>query len=206
MSDTSQRILAAVVAASEIYAKELSQPAIKIWIATLGGLPIEAVEHAFAAHFKDPDAGRYMPKPADVIRRVRGISDDVALRAWTRYLEGLKDGWARALIFDDPVLHRVVGDMGGSLRRMTAFEEPQLRREFERRYIGYLERGEDFEYPRSLMGAAAESPREGSGIRFVGNEERARNVLAGIAPALPLLETHTATTKPLLAADATSHS
>ena len=65
-----------ILAIAEIYGKALSTPAIGIYWTALQGYPLAAVQRAIERHVHDPEAGRYFPKPADLIRHLPRRSED----------------------------------------------------------------------------------------------------------------------------------
>lgn len=65
-----------ILAIAEIYGKALSPAAIGIYWTALQGYPLAEVQRAIERHVHDPDAGRYFPKPADLIRHLQRRSED----------------------------------------------------------------------------------------------------------------------------------
>ena len=65
-----------ILAIAEIYGKALSTPAIGIYWTALQGYPLAEVQRAIEHHVHDPDAGRYFPKPADLIRHLQPRPED----------------------------------------------------------------------------------------------------------------------------------
>ena len=62
--------------------------------------------------------------------------------------------------FDDAALHAVVADMGGTSSLADSSEGIAfLKAEFAKRYLGYLARGETFEYPAVLTWRSAAGAR-----------------------------------------------
>lgn len=70
------RFAACLTAAAEVYGKAISSSAAEVWMAALSDLQIEVVETAMMRHMRDPERGQFMPKPADIIAQVRGVSSD----------------------------------------------------------------------------------------------------------------------------------
>jgi hypothetical protein len=77
----------ALTACAELYGKGVSEGAQLLWWEALDGFTIEQVEAAFKRAIRDPDGGQFMPKPADLIRQLRGAAADEALIAWGTVLE-----------------------------------------------------------------------------------------------------------------------
>jgi hypothetical protein len=120
-----------------LYGKTLHENLIDIYWQALKHLEFAEVHAALQAHVQNPDKGQFMPKPADVIEYLQGSSETQALQAWTQVVKALREvGAYRSVIFDDPLIHRVIRDMGGwiALGHSKTSELPFLAREFEKRY------------------------------------------------------------------------
>lgn len=87
-----QRLIQTLVGVYGFYDKELTEFAIRIWLDALAEFEVSEVEKAFDQHLKDPDCGRWLPKPADVIRQLRGDVEDEARMAWADVLEFVRGG------------------------------------------------------------------------------------------------------------------
>jgi hypothetical protein len=125
---------------------------------------IEDIESAIHRHLANPDTGQFLPKIADIVRMIDGSTQDSAARAWSVLEEGLQRvGTYRDIVFADPIIHRVVHDMGGwiSLGQKNVKEWPFVAKEFQERYRAYRGRGETPEYPKVLSGTVNGSNRSG---------------------------------------------
>lgn len=101
---------------------------------------LAAVKDALNRHCVNPDNGQFMPKPADVVKLLQGSSQDGALVAWAKVDRAVRQvGTYSTVVFDDPIIHRVVQDMGGwvALGDKREKEWPFVAKEFENRYRGY---------------------------------------------------------------------
>jgi len=65
-----------ILAIAEIYGKALSPAAIGIYWTALQGYPLAAVQRAFERHVQNSEAGRFFPKPADLIRQLQPRAGD----------------------------------------------------------------------------------------------------------------------------------
>lgn len=134
-------ILAAVY---DLYRAAFSDTVIAIWWAALERYPVEAVREALSRHVQNPDEGRFLPKPADVVRELQGTRSDASLAAWTRVADALRYvGPWMSVDFGDPVIHKVVEEIGGwiALGRATDADWPHVERRFRDRYRMYLSSG-----------------------------------------------------------------
>jgi len=144
-------------ATAELYGKPLSEAVIVMWWEALKGYDLPAVRVALSRHVQNPDTGQFMPKPADVIRMLGGTTQDTALAAWAKVDAAVRGvGTYESVVFDDPIIHAVIADMGGWVQLGTRGEKdwPFIAREFENRYRGYRTRGAIEHYPPVLTGLA----------------------------------------------------
>ena len=87
-----RRFNAAMTACAELYGRTLSEAALALWWKLLEPYDIELVERALHRALESPDGGQFMPKPADLIRQLRGHADDDALIAWGKVLQQAQRG------------------------------------------------------------------------------------------------------------------
>lgn len=168
------------------YGKSVSTFALDVWWTALKRYDLPAIVDAFNRHLANPDAGQFSPKPADIIRMLQGSTQDAALRAWVKVDQAVRRvGTYCDVVFDDPLIHRVVQDMGGWIALGTKAEDewPFVAKEFENRYRGFYSRSEHPQYPATLIGIATAHNNQ-KGYRsetpmLIGNEQLARQVLYG---------------------------
>ncbi len=165
------------------YDKDISPFSIQLWWGALKRFELAEVQRAMALHYQNPDQGKYAPRPGDIIRLLEGSSQDGAARAWSKVDSAVrKIGPYQDVVFDDPIIHAVIVDMGGwvGLGQVTEEEWPFRANEFQRRYQGYATRGGVSNYPAKLTGIAnAHNEAEGRTLEppvLVGNQPRARLV------------------------------
>jgi hypothetical protein len=170
----------------DAFGKTVSPFTLHLWFDVLKPYGLEAVTHAFRRHVSSPDAGMFPPKPADIIRMMGGTSGDGASRAWAKVDRAVRHvGTYRSVAFDDPLVHRVLSDMGGwILMGMKSDDEwPFVAREFEARYRGYAMRQERPDYPPVLNGIIdAENGPHGYAQEkpvLIGNRQLAIAVMSG---------------------------
>jgi len=154
-----------IQAVSEQYGKRLSDSVLALYWQGLQDFELIAVRDALGRHLRNTDTGQFMPKIADIIKMLQGSSLDSALNAWAKIDQALRQvGPYETVVFDDPLIHRVLHDMGGwmMLGQKTDDEWPFVAREFEQRYRGFKSRNERFEYPAKLIGVSeAHNSKEG---------------------------------------------
>lgn len=175
------------------YRQDLSDFALSVWWEAMRPFDFAAVKDALNRHAVNPDNGQFLPKPADVVKLLRGSTQDGALVAWAKVDRAMRSvGTYASVVFDDPIIHRVVADMGGWVLLGYAVEDewPFKAKEFENRYRGYRSRSE-FEYPRQLVGMEEhENARAGFAgqhrVVMIGDESECQRVLRGGTTA-PLL-------------------
>ncbi|GLR26528.1 DUF6475 domain-containing protein [Limnobacter litoralis] len=173
---------AMLCAVSEMYGKTVSEFANSLYWNALQNYELNSVRQAFDRHVKNPDTGQWMPKPADLIRMMQGSTQDSSMLAWSKVDKAVRVvGPYQTVTFDDPVIHRVISDMGGwvDICSKTDAEWPFVQREFENRYKGYATRGEIPEHLPSLAGIAdAENLKQGhqmQPVTLIGNRRRAES-------------------------------
>ncbi len=174
-----------ITATGELYRLNISPALLELYWSALKNFDITDIKQAFNAHALDPDAGQFMPKPADVVRALEGSKDTQAMRAWSKADRAIRSiGPWQSVVFDDPIIHAVIADMGGwiTLCNVSGDEYPFKANEFAKRYQGYVMRP-PMEYPRKLIGAAeAHNSINGRVIdppRILGDQQQARLVYEG---------------------------
>jgi len=170
----------------EQYNKKLSDGVIALYWQGLQDYELAAVRDALGRHLRNTDNGQFMPKIADIIRMLQGSSQDCAFSAWTKVDKAVRHvGPYESVVFDDPLIHRVLNDMGGWLVLCDKTDDdwPFIAKEFENRYRGFKSRNEKVEYPAKLIGIF-EKENSAKGLEFaqpllIGDATKAQQVLLG---------------------------
>lgn len=179
----------------EMYGKRASPELLEIYFGALKTYELIDVARAANQHALDPDAGQFMPKPADFVRHIDGSKATRAMRGWTTVDRAIREvGPYQSVVFDDPIIHVVLQDMGGWLSMCDTKTEEDLkfrRHEFEKRYQGYALQGGVREYPSRLIGLAeADCGRLNKPApppKLIGNPEAAKQVLLSGSTQAPRL-------------------
>ncbi len=146
--------------------------------------PLSGIEQAVKNFCSSPEAHRFFPKPGEIVAAMEGGSIGQALRAWSKVMHAIRRAGAyRSVVFDDPLIHAVILDMGGwqTLCAMLTRDEPFKAREFEKRYISYLSHP-PAGHLRQLIGisdavnSSAGYPPTAAPV-LIGDEEKALQVL-----------------------------
>lgn len=170
------------------YEKELAAGVIDIYWRGLEQFDLEAVRVAFDRHMANPDSGQWMPRVADLVKMLQGRTGDQAQAAWAKVDRAVRSspGVNATVAFDDPLIHRVLADIGGwaSLGDKQEKEWPFIAKEFENRYRSYRMRGETPEYPPSLIGTIqaqnqAAGKQGANDIYLIGDQRAAIAVIRG---------------------------
>jgi hypothetical protein len=171
---------------SAFYKQDFSEFAGGVWWEAMKPYDFAAVADALNRHCVNPDVGQFMPKPADVVRMLQGSTQDSALVAWAKVDRAIRTvGTYRSVVFDDPLIHRVLTEMGGwiEMGKKTEEEWPFLRNEFVNRYRGYRGRNQIPDYSPVLIGIAeAQNSKQGHAIEppmLLGDAKRAEKVMIG---------------------------
>lgn len=187
MTPMDKREFAALMAAlGDYYGRELSDAVIGMYWQGLERYEIAAVREALNRHMQNPDSGHFFPKIADIARMLGGTTQDAALVAWAKVDQAVRRvGTYADVVFDDPLIHRVLHDMGGwmALGTKTEDEWPFVAKEFENRYRGFRMRSEKPEYPPVLIGIAGAHNRKGGHSLqapiLIGDQVKAHAVMKG---------------------------
>lgn len=108
------RFASTLAAVYSLYRVEMSEAVLQMWWAALSGYEMDAVASALTSHTSNPDSGQFLPKPADVVKALGGTTKDAAIVAFAKVVDGVKSvgSWS-SVAFDDPIIHRVLEDLGG---------------------------------------------------------------------------------------------
>lgn len=179
-----KRFLTILTGVADYYKQELSPGVIALYWKGLEQFDIDAVEKALWDHTQNPDNGQFMPKIADLVRSMQGRTQDQAALAWAKVDSAVRRvGNYQDVVFDDPLIHRVVAEMGGWIWFGMQLEDewPFIAKRFENMYRGYRVRAEAPEYQPILTGiCSAQNQQRGFQNQppiLIGNEEKAKQVM-----------------------------
>lgn len=149
----------------EVYARApLSRDGLRLWWAAMSRYSMAEIRAALSAHTMDADVGQFPPKPADIVKRLEGTGEGRAFGAWNKALAAVQRvGTYADVVFDDPIIHAVIADMGGWVKLgQTPNDEIQFRAaEFVKRYRAYLVVPPTAHLPRLIGIASAENTTRG---------------------------------------------
>lgn len=143
-----------VGACAELYGRTISEAAMALWWQSLERFDIDQVEQAFRRAVEDPDGGQFMPKPADIVKRISGTAADRSLIAWGKVLDAAQRvGAYQSVVFDDAAIHSAISDMGGwpKVCRLPTDDLPFTQKRFCDLHRAYSQRPE-ISYPARLAG------------------------------------------------------
>lgn len=168
----------------ELYDKPLTKAFHEIYWITLFHYELEDIEKAIQRHISNPDTGQFMPKPADLIRALEGDTETRAKVAWTKVDKALRvHGPYQTIVFDDPIIHKVIADIGGwtSFQAVTGENWNFISHDFVKRYRGYSTQPST-QYPEKLIGIIEKQNCLIGGFItdpiLVGDKNKAQKVLA----------------------------
>lgn len=184
--ETKRRFAGLMTGMSDYYRQEISKEVLSIYFKALRQFEFEDVVRATEAHMLNPDtAGSFMPKVNELAKMIQGSTTDQSALAWSK-AEGavVRVGPYQDVAFDDPIIHRVIADLGGWLWLCAQDDKawPFIGNDFKTRYKGYRMRGETPEYQPVLIGAAnAHNGIEAPAFRFkpvlIGDQEKCAQVM-----------------------------
>jgi hypothetical protein len=155
-------------------------------------LDLPAIQDALIKHARDPQAGQFKPKPADIIRHIKGTKadrKDAAVAAFARVLDAVAaHGRYATVVFDDPAIHYAVQIGFGNWPKVADFNEDDFasqeqRRSFISAYASYQHGLQ--QYPPKLTGmheltnAAEGQSNPLASITYIGDKQRALAVQNG---------------------------
>lgn len=175
-----------IASVQSFYGKDVSAFSLGVWWQACQGFDLEQVCKALNAHAIDPESGVYAPRPADVMRMLRGTATDRALQAWGKVMDAMQRvGAYRSVVFDDAVIHAVIEDLGGWMKlcRSEMADLSYTEHRFCESYRAYVNRPAALErYPSLLLGQFELDNRQHghccSPPVLLGDPVKARNVLA----------------------------
>lgn len=136
-----KRLIQTLVGVYGFYEKELNEFAIRVWSDAVGDFAIADLEQAFSRHLKDPEAGKWLPKPADIIRQLKGTADEAALIAWGQVLEAVRN--RQPLPINGP-MEEALRSLGGTsaIARADESQNGFLQRRFVEAFKAYKARSD----------------------------------------------------------------
>lgn len=139
----------------EFYGKDLTGFSLDVWWEAMQAFDMVTVREALSRHCLNPDTGQFLPRPADVVKMLGGTSKDAAIVAWAKVDKAVRlIGSHQTVVFDDPLIHRAVEELGGWiwLGTQTDKEWPFVEKRFCDHYRVYKARSEIPSYPPKLYG------------------------------------------------------
>lgn len=183
--DESTKFADLLTAAMAYYGKEASKFMLSIFWDALKRFEFDEVSRALSLHAQNPDNGQWSPKVADIVKMIEGSTQTQGMKAWAKVNAAIGSvGKMQSVVFDDPLIHAVIAEMGGwyALCCSMAEEMPFKAREFEKRYQGYRVRREVPAFSPFLIGGhEADNRANGYPNRtkpiLIGDPEKAQLVL-----------------------------
>lgn len=184
-NDQKERFGQLLIDTLSLYRVDITKSMLEIWWEDLSHFDIDAIEQAFSMHRRNPDDGQFAPKPANIVRLLGGTSKDRAIMAWNKAKKAISSvGSYESVVFDDPIIHAVISDMGGwvTFCQGDADELKFRQNDFENRYRTYLFNPPSG-YPKVLAGISqTENASSGFSVSpplTIGNVDACRLVYKG---------------------------
>lgn len=156
LTDDKKPFLEWLTLLAESFNRKVSSLLLETYWQCLKAYPFAQVKQAMLNTLQNPDRQKWgMPTPANLIVLIQGDSHSHALKAWSQIITAIRTvGRYDSVVFDNPIIHCVIRDMGGwiYLCQQPEKELPFLRHEFEKRYHNYQVKPLP-NYPRSLKGS-----------------------------------------------------
>lgn len=170
---------AILVGIGVVYDKEIAEQLIDIYWQALKRFDLNEVKQAVEKHINDPDSGQYFPKPAALIKLIVGSSQQQALQAWSKvYKAILAIGAYQSVVFDDYLIHAILGDMGGWVNLcLTSLKDlPFKAQEFQKRYMMLLNKAPT-SYPKYCCGINLQADYVSLEPLLIGDLDKATEVM-----------------------------
>lgn len=156
MKSEYERKTAAILALGELFGKQLSEPAVRLYLAAIRDIPADGIEKAAA---EATSTLKFFPAPSE-LRELAGDArpEDRAALAWEAVLRAIPSvGGYRSPDFDDPLINATVRSMGGWVALCDQTIEQQdrfTRAQFLKTYAGLARTGISDELGAPLIGIA----------------------------------------------------
>lgn len=96
------------------YRRDCTDGLIDLYWEGLQCYELESIKLAIGVHMKDPEEGKFEPRISSIVKIIEGSKSDRAVWAWSFAQEAASSvGAYQDVIFEDPVIHAVIEDMGG---------------------------------------------------------------------------------------------
>ena len=143
-----------------LYDRPLSEPMVAMYWEAMRAFSLSAIHSAARQHIQDPNQGRFMPKPADLIGPIQGDRAGQALHAWGALQKAIcQHGHYCSVRCSDALIHAVIEHMGGWIAlSLCSLKDAQYQRHvFERLYQHYLSHP-PLSIPAQLSGVFRDEP------------------------------------------------
>ena len=144
-----------LIATAELYGKSLSSMAINMYYEVLKSFDYVIVNKAFNILVRQ---SKFMPKPAEILEVIENkqSSDVLAILAYNKLIQARKEiGPYQSVIFDDPIIHRIVEQHGGwpAVCCMSKEDEQYtaFKKNFVQEYKSFIG-DKNYNYPLKLAG------------------------------------------------------
>gem|GEM_PF-639092 len=176
---------------AQTFKESLSEHAIEIYWQTLKRYSLVEIREAITNHCSNINAGRFFPKPADIIAAIIGDTRAQAQQAWSKVIKAVQSvGPYSCVAFDDPIIHVVIDDMGGwvKLCRIKVDQEIFIAKDFQERYQHCVV-NRPIHYPQYLPGIFSNQHE----VMLIGDETKAKQVMTSNnspPPSIQCLKNH----------------
>lgn len=152
--DANKAFADAFAACCITYDQQFSVEKARVYMELLGGYSGDDISLAFRQHMKDPDRGRFFPKPADIIHQINAqtraaISPEKISLLWSSVVKAASRGLAPATT--DEYLIAALQMIGG--QKAVGYADPvelnRLQKEFAANYAA-IARASANDLPRHL--------------------------------------------------------
>lgn len=128
---------------AQFYKQDFPKFICDIYCKALEKYTMEEIDEAIGLHMSDEKAGKYMPKPCEIIEKINSKNLPAAshaMLAWSSVRREIsRVGTYEKPVFDDEITTDVVNDLGGWTAMCMILEKdyPRIARDFEDRHAKY---------------------------------------------------------------------
>lgn len=143
-----------LITLAEVFDKKLSKEQCALYFEALKDMSVEDIAKACNVLIRSV---KFFPKPVEFRESMAINTDDLAAIAYAKFFKGCKQTPDKTLVFDDPIIHAVIVNLGGWNDELydkwaNIKDEVWLRKDFERLYQTFAKMGIPDNTPEKLVG------------------------------------------------------
>ncbi len=136
------------------------------------GFTFDQIKAGIALYCTNP-RNSYGPSASALIAELEGDPENAAMLVWPEVERLIHGGVHNRVIFDDPIIHQVIQDMGGfkTLGMIPTIDMKWTKKEFIAQYVSIKQSGRS-NFPASLRLAISLTRHPDFQIMYIGDKEK----------------------------------